>query len=146
MILQLNVTRILELKTFKSVKCLFHFSFFYFLPKGFKSDIHLLKLNYALIMNNHFATKIEAYPFIDPTYSEISAPFFVPLLLANLTCLVVNDGAGGNPGYCSVFANGYNENGGDQNGNSLCQSAEPHNDDIIPEYLKDVVKLEDDGM
>ena len=59
---------------------------------------------------------------------------------------MVDDGAGGNPSYCSVFANGYNENGGDQNGSSFCQTAKSHNDDIIPESLKDIVKLEDDGM
>ena len=56
----------------------------------------------------------------------------------------MNDGAGGNPGYCSVLANGNKDNGGNQNGSSFCQTAKSHN--VIPESLKDVVKLEDDGM
>ena len=73
---------------------------------------------------------------------------FVPLLLANLTCMVANEGVGENPSssYCSVSFNGYNANmEKDQNGNSFCQTAESHNGDI-PESLKDVAKLEDDGM
>ena len=71
---------------------------------------------------------------------------FVPLLLANLTCLVANEGVAENPSYCSVFFNDYNENmEKDQNGNSFCQTAESPNEDI-PESLKDVVKIEDDGM
>ena len=53
MILQLNVTRILELKTFKSVKCLFHFSFFLFSAQRIQKRYSFVKIE--LRVNNEYS-------------------------------------------------------------------------------------------